>query len=177
MRKILKCANTDNQKIAVFDVPSPFDLQDLVEIDNGYYCLANNNAIEATNDFIQLNSFLNDAYEICPEFPVAEFPIADINFNYNPNATPRNYPVLKIAPLTPTGKPPKYPLCLIYRGTKVYYGRDKKIQKARIIVWKGSICYELDLAINKKELAIHSIYRTSLSDSIKRKIYGASDKE
>ena len=176
MRRILKCANTDNQKIAVADVPSPFDLQDLIEIDNGYYCLANNNAVEAINDFIQLNSLLYDATVICPEFPATTVSIADINFNFNPDATPRNYPVLKIAPLTPTGKPPKYPLCLCYGGIRLYYGQDKRVQKARIIVWSGPDCYELNLAMHKKELAVHSIYRTSLSDSIKKKIYGAADK-
>ena len=172
MRRVLKCAETDNQTIKVSDVPSPFDLQDLIEIDHGYYCLANNNAIEATNDIMQINSFLYEAFELCPEFPTTEISISDINFNYNPQSSPRDYPVLKITPLTPSGKLPKYPLCLCYSGIELYYARDKRIQKARIIVWENTNCFELNLAMHGDALSVHSIYMTSVLDCVKKKIYG-----
>ena len=171
MRRELKCAGTDNQTIKVYDVPSPFDLQDLIEIDHGYYCLANNNAIEATNDIMRINSFLYEAFELCPEFPNAQISISDLNFKYNPDAEHRTYAVLKIAPLTPTGKLPKYPLCLYIANTNLYYGRDKQIQKASIYIWERTDCFELNLAMHGKELSVHTIYKTSLMDCIKRKIY------
>ena len=171
MRRVLKCAGTDNLTIKVSDVPSPFDLQDLIEIDHGYYCLANNNAIEATNDIIMINSFLYEAAELCPEFPNAQISIPDINFKYNPDSNFRDYVILKVAPLTPSGKLPKYPLCLCIANTKLYYGQDRKVQKARIIVWENTNCFELNLAMHGKELSVHSIYKTSLIDSVKRKIY------
>lgn len=171
MRRVLKCAGTDNQTIKVSDVTSPFDLQDLIEIDHGYYCLANNNAIEATNDIIMINSFLYEAAELCPEFPNAQISIPDINFKYNPDSNFRDYVILKVAPLTSSGKLPKYPLCLCIANTKLYYGQDRKVQKARIIVWENTNCFELNLAMHGKELSVHSIYKTSLMDSVKRKIY------
>lgn len=171
MRRVLKCAGTDNLTIKVSDVPSPFDLQDLIEIDHGYYCLANYNAIEATNDIMRMNSFLYEAFELCPEFPSAQISISNLNFKYNPDAAQRNYAVLKIAPLTPTGKLPKYPLCLYIANTNLYYGRDKQIQKASIYVQEGTDFFELNLAMHGEELSVHSIYKTSLIDSVKRKIY------
>lgn len=170
MRRVLKCADTD-KTIKITDVPSAFDLQDLVEIDHGYYCINNENSIIATKDIIRLNQFLYDASVLCPEFPKAQILISDINFKYNPSASPRDYVILKIAPLTPTGKPPKYPMCLCFGNTRLYYGRDKKVQKAKIIVWVDSICYELNLAMHTEELSIRSIYKTSLMEYEKKKIY------
>ena len=171
MRKFVKCADTPNQKINVSLVPSPYDLQDLIEIDHGFYCLANENAIQATKDIIRLNGFLDDVPEICPEFPRSHISIADIKFEYNPGASPRDYVILKIESLTPSGKLPKYPICLIFPGIHLFYAQDKKVKKVRMIAWEKQNCYELNLAMHNGELGIHSIYKTSLSDSIKRKIY------
>ena len=171
MRKLLKCAETDNFKISVSDVPSPFDLQDLMEIDHGYYCLENKNILIAMNDFVMINSLLYEAAEICPEFPYIQIFLSDIKFKYNPNSNPRDYVILKIAPLTPSGKPPKYPLCLCVENTKLYYGRNKEVQKARIITWGKNICFELNLAMHDNKLSVHNIYKTSMEDFVKRKIY------
>ena len=169
MRRILKCGGTD-QKISVSQVPSAFDLQDLIEIDHGFYCLANENAQQATKDLIYLNDFIDVAAKICPEFQAFRINIEDIRFEYNPDATPRNYAILKIEPITPSGKPPKFPVCLSFCGIHIYYAQNKQIQKVRIIAWKGCP-YELNLAMHNGELAVHSIYKTSMIDFKKNKLY------
>lgn len=175
MRRVLKCAGTD-QKISVAQVPSAFDLQDLIEIDHGYYCLDNENAIQATKDLIHMNEFLYDVATVCPEFPDCHIDIGDIKFEYKPDESHRDYVFLKIEPLTPSGKPPKYPIEMQFNTSisfqvKANYGKDSRIQKCRIVAFKNSYCYEMHLAMHDDELKIHSIYRTNLMEYAKEKIY------
>ena len=175
MRRVLKCGGT-NQKISVSLVPSIYDLQDLIEIDNGFYCLDNENAIQATKDLIHLNKFLYDVAEVCPEFPNCQIDIGDIKFEYKPDESHRDYVFLKIIPPTPSGKPPKYPIEMQFdKGLpfqiKADYGRDGKVQKCRIVAHSNGFCYEMNLAMHGDELKIHNIYRTNMFEYAKDKIY------
>ncbi|MBR5345059.1 MAG: hypothetical protein IK127_04465 [Clostridia bacterium] len=162
MRKDLICADT-GEIINIIDVPSKYDLQSMMEIDHGFYCLTNENRVIAYEDITSLNQYIMQAIELCEEFPCKFISPNSIRFDYHESSR-RDYVILKVAPLTPHGKLPKYPLSIrffpeeLFNG-EITYGRDKTIQKVKILSW-GSIPYILNIAKMKNTLEIVSIYKT-----------------
>ncbi len=100
--------------------------------------------------------------------------IPELNYDVDPCFKgPCNYSKLKVLPLTPTGKSPKYKYCVRFATFKgdylkdwgndtfgdLYYLPDGSIGKARIIMWRDKMLTVVHMKLVDNQLSISKIER------------------
>lgn len=136
------------------------------------------NQLVAKEDILQLNVFLSQGRVEDSDVPM--FEISEATIRFEPSSLGMDdYTRLKILPLTPTGKKPKYPLemdfCLMSQDEhwklsqasgkeifgQIWYLNSGEVGKARIICWnyagKSSGCYIFQICRGKDGLFLQKV--------------------
>lgn len=188
-----RCFKTQNKSfVNVWDLPPIYDWNGIAEIDNGFYVLVSDAAVEtAREDIMYLNAMIEKAITLVPEIPKHYFKENRIVTKFDAYAKVRRYCVMSFSSRTKTGKLPKHLITLSINYSDnlngcISYGNDGIVSKAQIIisehtrketyncVQKGIISYVINVAAAPNELYISAIYKND--NGRREKIYSSQDK-
>ncbi len=150
-----------------------YDLEKLIKLKSleDCYIPSETQKERIIQDVLLINMFLEQAHRHNSKFPKVTFMREDIQFYKNQNVEFEFCKFFK-QHKTPTGKEPKYFLCLsFYIGNvpfadntqkctfgEIFYSQNGDIGKINIIAWFNHVCYTINvLRKKKKDLEITKI--------------------
>lgn len=155
--------------LPVESLPDVFAVDGISRIDHNFYEITSAGNIErAREDIWAMNALIEQANQKCSEVPLKLFRKEKINFRFSETAMSRDYCTLEFAPLTKTGKLPKYPIRLGINQKSgpdhyditgsIFYLKDGSVGKAELIL-HGNAVYTLNASAMDGVLAVKTIYR------------------
>lgn len=168
---------TDGSKIDGSAIQIGYDTDRLKRLRNNTYLVQPPNIEKSLRDILSLNSPLEDAPKKYKGFPKRQILPPNLYFNEKIINGRVMHCNLAFAPMTKTGKLPKYPAALNFAVDDSFFGSlsytsGGNIGKATIIAWVKNVCYELNLSGDSSGFVISSIHKNTIGES-KRKVYSS----
>ena len=168
----------DGTKIKKDDLVTNYNFKKIKLTQNNFYLIQDENIRIAKREITDMNMYLAEAPKKHPCFPYKQIKAEQLTFTESKSGGTNKHCFFSFAPLTNSGKKPKYPYTLHFYASEelfgeLHYGQSGEVDKARIIAWSEGICCELHLAMINGRLDINTIYQHNPITYKKQKMYFA----
>lgn len=166
---------TDDEPIKQLMIISCFDLDEVSHCYDHFYLLGENSDM-AASDILALNEYWRECRRLVSGFPALTIREEDLCFTENIVNGFSQFCFLSFAPMTKTGKLPKYPVSLHFHVSQelfgtAHYGQSKSIERVQLTAWRRNVCWEIVLASRSGELSVSAIYKHDPNTFKKEKVY------
>lgn len=166
---------SDGTKLDAATITTCFDLAEISHCYENLYLLGKNQD-KAVCDILSLNGYWQECRRVVGRFPTVTIRERDLCFKQKMVNGFNQFCFLSFAPLTKTGKAPKYPMTLHFHVSgdlfgSACYGHTGAIERAELCAWHKGTCWTVLLAAVDGALSVSAIYKQSPTAAKKEKVY------